>query len=160
MESHQARSTKAMFCLSMMILATKILSMFVNVCFWIAFLAFLKTLFSWTQGEEVMRSTISHFNGTANASAIVNSTFPALERYMSYQLIIQVTGSGADEAEKLVDIKRPILLRNPVAWIFVLLLLLLIHPLARFCHDCLVHASNSTETLASQADLTVQTKDH
>jgi hypothetical protein len=143
----EIENERTLFCLLMLILAVKILFILVTVSFWIVFFTFIKTLFFWTQATAAFGRTLAFITNYPDLPfwVITEAIFPDAEVARSYSLMIHLAETPVNGAAVVFTREYPILLTNPVIWFFVLLILLLIHPVVRFFHTHLLNAKKLIE---------------
>lgn len=166
------------FCLWVLLLVVKFLSILMTISFWLSSLFFLRALVSWDGFYRIMRGIARRraaarlediapgpgAAGAANAQGgagganhkdptFWTDVFPPEVSYASYQIYLAMTESPMQTARVFFRFRWPLLLSNPVVWLVLIIILFISQRLLYFLHDCLQNASQAMEVTSFHQNL-------
>jgi hypothetical protein len=135
--------TRAWICNRVLLLTIKILSMLTAAVFWLAFPFYIKTLLSWKAPLNIFYDIIdSYTSGLPSTTPIWRRLFPATD-YTGHQLRLIVHQSSYLHSQTFYSASIPLILDNPLVWLFVMTLMFASHHLLCFAHDCVSKVSST-----------------
>ena len=133
---------RAWICKLILLLTIKILSIQTAAVFWLAALICLKTLLNWQAPANVLYElTYQYTSGSRSTTPIWSHIFPATDYINSRNLRLAVHRSSYLNSPIIYSTSIPLIIDNPVVWIFVMVLMFVSHHLLCFAHDCLSKVS-------------------
>jgi hypothetical protein len=134
--------TRVRICKWVLLLTIKILSILTATVFWLAAPIFLKTLFSWEAPIKIFYELILRcISGSRSTTPIWRHIFPGTDYRNSYHLRLTIQPSSYLHSPIIYSASTPLLLDNPMVWLFVMAFMFTNHHLLCFAHDCLSKVS-------------------
>ena len=134
--------TRIRICKWVVLLTIKILSILTATVFWLAAPIYLKTLLNWkAPGNIFYELTLRYLSGSPSTTSIWKHIFPGTDCSNSHHLRLAVHSSSYLHSPIIYSTSIPLLLDNPMVWLFVMVSMFNSHHLLCFAHDCLSRVS-------------------
>jgi hypothetical protein len=134
--------TRLRICKLILLLTIKILSIQTAAVFWLASLICLKTLLNWQAPANILYElTYQYTLGSRSTTPIWSHIFPATDYINSRNLRLTVHRSSYLNSPIIYSTSIPLIIDDPIVWIFVMVFMFVSHHLLCFAHDCLSKVS-------------------
>jgi hypothetical protein len=134
--------TRVRICKLLLLLTIKILSILTATVFWLSAPIYLKTLLNWqAPGKIFYELTLRYLSGSPPTTPIWRHIFPGTDCSNSHHLRLAVHSSSYLHSPIIYSTSIPLLLDNPIVWLFVMVFMFSSHHLLCFAYDCLSKVS-------------------
>ena len=122
----------------------KVASIVTAIVFWLATILFIKLLVTWETPYRAFAVLLSHLKGLPLPANIWRYIFLGSGYVNGPHLRVAVHASSYLHSATHYSASIPILLGDPLVWLFVMFIMVTSHSFLQFAHDCLSKLSPST----------------
>lgn len=136
-----ATVTRTRFCILVLLLAIRIFAILTAAVFWLSTPICFQKLAKWKAPERIFYElSLKFFSASPPTASIWRHVFPGTDYSNGPHLKLEVHSSSNPRLPVIYSASIPLLLDNPVIWLFLMALMFTCHQLLCFTHSCLNRA--------------------